>query len=80
MGAVYAGCFYVLMDTKQPASRLQQILGILDSDVIVTSEKYLEGSGEAGLQRNSSYGTEELAAEPEDPDCSEELSESRHWM
>ena len=39
---VYAGCFYVLMDTKQPASRLQQILGILDSDVIVTSEKYLK--------------------------------------
>ena len=35
-GVVYAGCFYVLMDTKQPASRLQQILGILDSDVIVT--------------------------------------------
>ena len=30
------------MDTKQPASRLQQILGILDSDVIVTSEKYLK--------------------------------------
>ena len=42
MGALYAGCFYVLMDTKQPASRLQQILGILDSDVIVTSEKYLK--------------------------------------
>ena len=42
MGAVYAGCFYVLMDTKQPASRLQQILGILDSAVIVTSEKYLK--------------------------------------
>ena len=42
LGIVYAGCFYVLMDTKQPASRLQQILGILDSDVIVTSEKYLK--------------------------------------
>ena len=36
--AVLSGCFYVLMDTKQPASRLQQILGILDSDVIVTSK------------------------------------------
>ena len=41
MGAVYAGCFYVLMDTRQPAMRLRQILDILDSDVIVTSEKYL---------------------------------------
>ena len=27
---------------QTPASRLQQILGILDSDVIVTSEKYLK--------------------------------------
>ena len=25
MGVVYAGCFYVLIDTKQPASRLNQI-------------------------------------------------------
>lgn len=42
MGAVYAGCFYVLIDTKQPASRLNQILDILKSEVIVTSEKYLK--------------------------------------
>ena len=28
------------MDTKQPAARLQQILEILDSDILVTSEKY----------------------------------------
>ena len=42
MGAVYAGCFYVLLDTKQPAMRLKQILEILDSDTIVTSEKYLK--------------------------------------
>ena len=40
MGAVYAGCFYVMLDTKQPAARIQQILEILDSDVIVTSQKY----------------------------------------
>ena len=31
MGAVYAGCFYVLLDTKQPAARISQILDILDS-------------------------------------------------
>lgn len=40
MGAVYAGCFYVLLDTKQPAARLRQILDILDSDTLVTSGKY----------------------------------------
>ena len=57
MGAVYAGCFYVLMDTKQPASRLQQILGILDSDVIVTSEKYLKDLEKTGVQRKGSDGS-----------------------
>ena len=41
MGAVYAGCFYVLIDTKQPAGRLGQILDILKSEVILTSEAYL---------------------------------------
>lgn len=64
MGAVYAGCFYVLMDTKQPASRLNQILEILDSEVIVTSEKYLEDlkkldfKGEVLLAKNLTEETE----------------------
>lgn len=64
MGAVYAGCFYVLMDTKQPASRLNQILEILDSEVIVTSEKYLEDlnkldfKGEVLLAKNLAEETE----------------------
>ena len=49
--------FYVLMDTKQPASRLQQILGILDSDVIVTSEKYLKDLEKLGVQRKGSDGS-----------------------
>lgn len=64
MGAVYAGCFYVLMDTKQPTSRLNQILEILDSEVIVTSEKYLEHlnkldfKGEVLLAKNLAEETE----------------------
>lgn len=64
MGAVYAGCFYVLMDTKQPASRLNQILEILDSEVIVTSERYLEDlkkldfKGEVLLAKNLTEETE----------------------
>ncbi|MCD7736743.1 MAG: AMP-binding protein, partial [Lachnospiraceae bacterium] len=40
MGALYAGAFYVLVDTKHPAARIAQILDVLQSDVIVTSEKY----------------------------------------
>ncbi len=64
MGAVYAGCFYVLMDTKQPASRLQQILGILDSDVIVTSEKYLKDLEKLEF-KGKVLMAPDLAAEPE---------------
>lgn len=72
MGAVYAGCFYVLIDTKQPASRLNQILQILDSEVIVTSEKYLEDlekldfKGEVVLAKN-------LAEEPENKELLKEI-------
>lgn len=72
MGAVYAGCFYVLIDTKQPASRLNQILEILDSEVIVTSEKYLEDlekldfKGEVVLAKN-------LAEEPENKELLKEI-------
>lgn len=72
MGAVYAGCFYVLIDTKQPASRLNQILEILDSEVIVTSEKYLEDlekldfKGEVLLAKN-------LAEEPENKELLKEI-------
>lgn len=72
MGAVYADCFYVLIDTKQPASRLNQILEILDSEVIVTSEKYLEDlekldfKGEVLLAKN-------LAEEPENKELLKEI-------
>ena len=33
-GSVYAGCFYVLLNPELPASRLQQILSILESDYV----------------------------------------------
>ena len=65
MGAVYAGCFYVLLDTKQPAARISQILDILDSNVIVTSSKY-----QKDLEKLEFKGTilltEELEKTPED--------------
>ena len=50
MGTVYAGCFYTLIDTKQPASRLNQILDILKSDILITSEKYLKDLEKLGFQ------------------------------
>lgn len=42
MGTLYAGAFYALVDTKHPAARIRQILDVLQSNVIVTSEKYLK--------------------------------------
>ena len=59
MGAVYAGCFYVMLDTKQPAARIQQILEILDSDVIVTSQKYEKDLEKLGFDGKVLF-TEEL--------------------
>lgn len=38
-GIVYAGCFYVMLDTKQPKSRLEHILETLQTNTIITSEK-----------------------------------------
>lgn len=40
MGAVYAGCFYILLDPKQPSARIKQILETLEADRIIVSSKY----------------------------------------
>lgn len=37
-GIVYGGCFYVMMDTKQPKTRLAHILETLEVDTIISSE------------------------------------------
>lgn len=39
-GIVYAGCFYVLLDIKQPKQRLVHILKTLDVNMVITSELY----------------------------------------
>lgn len=44
MGAVYAGCFYVLIDPKFPVERIRQILQTLDAKVLVTSDRYGEAA------------------------------------
>lgn len=36
-GIVYAGCFYVMMDTKQPKTRLNHILNTLGVNTIISS-------------------------------------------
>lgn len=39
-GIVYAGGFYVLLDTKQPKARLDQILNTLNINMLITSSVY----------------------------------------
>lgn len=39
-GIVYAGCFYVLLDTKQPKTRLDHILNTLNVNTLITSMGY----------------------------------------
>lgn len=40
-GAIYAGCFYVMLDIKQPSIRLNHIMETLKTKKVVTSQKYL---------------------------------------
>jgi len=39
MGIASAGCFYVMLDVKQPVARLNQILKTLEATVIITDQK-----------------------------------------
>lgn len=60
-GAVYAGCFYSLLDTKQPKARLLDILSTLEQDFIVTSHTYDEELAEFAYEGRVFY-LEELEA------------------
>ena len=42
LGVAEAGCFYAPMDLTMPASRLNQILGVVDSKVMLVSKENLE--------------------------------------
>ena len=50
MGAVYAGCFYTLVEPEQPADRILTILDTLEATAVVTSEKLLEKVQALGFQ------------------------------
>ena len=52
-GAVYAGCFYVMIDPCQPPVRVREILRILEPDLIVTDEKGKRLLRETGWQAES---------------------------
>ena len=75
-GAVYAGCFYSLLDTKQPRARLLDILATLEQDFIITSHVYDEEIAEFGFDGRIWY-LEDLEAEAVEPEDDELLEKIR---
>lgn len=49
MGTVYAGCFYVFLNTELPGTRLKDILEITGTRAALTNGKYKENLGRLGF-------------------------------
>ena len=49
LGAVSAGCFYVLLDIKHPAPRLMAVLSVLEAQVLVTDAAHLTAAQALGF-------------------------------
>ena len=52
-GSLYGGCFYVMMDLKQPKTRLDHILGTLDVNTIVSSPEFERDLKKLDFQGNT---------------------------
>ena len=48
-GAVYAGCFYILLNPELPVSRLERILEVLDTKVLLTDNEHIELAKQIGV-------------------------------
>lgn len=55
LGIVYAGCFYVMLDKKQPIQRIRQILDTLEQPLIITDE-----NGEKEQEKIKQAGNSDL--------------------
>ena len=42
MGILYSGCFYTLVDPSFPATRINQILNILEAELVITDQAHIE--------------------------------------
>ena len=76
LGAVYAGCFYVLLDPKLPLERLKQILQTLQSEVLVLHPDYEKQFKALEYERNVVNILEALQGE-EDAVLLETIREQR---
>ncbi len=73
-GAVYAGCFYIPLDYKMPADRLQNILNTLQPSVIIC-EKKTERAIKAQPGINNVLFYEDIVNTPEDGEKLEKIAE-----
>ena len=76
LGAVYAGCFYVLLDPKLPSERLKQILQTLQSEVLVLHPDYEKQFKALEYERNV-VNILEAVQEEEDAVLLEAIREQR---
>lgn len=76
LGAVYADCFYVLLDPKLPSERLKQILQTLHSEVLVLHPDYEKQFKALEYERNVVNILEALQGE-EDAVLLETIREQR---
>ena len=76
LGAVYAGCFYVLLDPKLPLERLKQILQTLQSEVLVLHPDYEKQFKALEYERNV-VNILEAVQEEEDAVLLETIREQR---
>lgn len=67
LGAVYAGCFYVMIDPGQPAARLKEILQVLNAKLAVTHRNREKLLREAGYE-GEIYLIQEVIGSPIDRD------------
>ena len=76
MGAVTAGCFYVMLDPSQPAERINMILGTLEAELMVVDEKSAKKQAKLGFE-GTVLSVEELMSHTATPGELAELEKIR---
>lgn len=66
LGAAYAGCFYVPIDSQMPTDRINLILGTLGPSMIIYDDVTAKSIAQLGQQYNKVYYKDALAAEIND--------------
>ena len=74
-GIVQAGCFYTLLNPELPDSRLQQVLGVLEPEIIVTDQKHRERAETLGDGREVFLLEDLLTAPLDDKELKRRRSE-----